>query len=97
MKKTLSISLVAACFCLLSGFSVRHFYHTQNKHTGPIVISGHGISSGCAWFIRPNKELFEACFDNPPEWFQNGMPLDDLVYTDDNADTRHFIKAVLKR
>jgi hypothetical protein len=45
--------------------------------------------------VRPNNEIFEAYFDNPPAMVQPGMVLIDLAYTDDNADLRHFVKATV--
>ena len=52
------------------------------------------VNSHIYWFMRPNHELFEMYFDNPPI-LQLGMQLHDIAYTDDNADMRHFVKATM--
>ena len=62
------------------------------KDTGPVqvinIVGGHAW-----WFIRPNREIFEAYFDNPPVLLGYGARLDHLWYRDDNAWMRHFEKA----
>jgi len=46
------------------------------------------------WFLRPDQEVFEMFFDNPPK-LQTGTNLADIVYTDDNSWERHFVSAQL--
>lgn len=80
------------------GYGLRLKYHHPLKHTGrctPISVNGPIF-----WFKRPNGEMFEMLFDNPPlmmyktnqlgqavGWFS----LLDIVYKDDNADMQHFV------
>lgn len=65
------------------------------KHTGPCSLIFVGSESRF-WFIRPNKEMFEMYFDNPPEVLKYTRDFNDIVYVDDGPNYRHFIKAVLK-
>jgi hypothetical protein len=53
------------------------------------------VSEHIIWFVRPNREIFEAYFDNPPLLMQ-GATYSHIYYTDDNADLRHFVKATVK-
>jgi hypothetical protein len=70
--------------------------HPQEKHTGPAQLIYISEGRTQFWFVRPNHELFEMCFDNPPpQWFLNNRFV-DITYFDDNADKRHFIKARLE-
>jgi hypothetical protein len=69
-------------------------YHHPLKHTWDCQLiaqpTGHVY-----WYMRPNHELFEVYWDNPPlSWA--GAQFKDIAYTDDNADMRHFVKATLK-
>lgn len=63
------------------------------KHTQACTMSLK-LTSQCYWFVRPDGEIFEMCFDNPPP-FSVGMDFRDISYKDDNADLRHFVKAQL--
>lgn len=65
------------------------------KHTGPCQVVPAFNHSSCSWFVRPNNEVFEMCFDNPPNFLRTGVAFKDITYTDDNANMRHFIKAQL--
>lgn len=71
-------------------------YHHPLKHTWECQIVS--VNGPIYWFQRPNKELFEMYFDNPPKDLRglSMYPLRDLTYTDDNADLRHFVKAQIK-
>jgi hypothetical protein len=51
-----------------------------------------GVFGPSFWFLRPTGEAFEMYFDNLPAVLRIGLPLDDITYTDDNADMRHLIK-----
>lgn len=69
-------------------FGISHIHH--QKHTGAIQFI-YQTNPKCYWFVRPDREAFEMCFDNPPPLRPNGW-LDDLTYTDDTTDLKHFIK-----
>lgn len=94
-KRLTSASLLAAFFMagLGSDRLVIHYHHPL-KHTWDCQLVSHNTEH-TFWFVRPNKELFEVYFDNPPI-LQVGMSFKDIAYTDDNADLRHFVKATLK-
>jgi hypothetical protein len=70
-----------------------HYRHPL-KHTWDCQLVQQASKSSY-WFVRPNHEIFEMFFDNPPI-FPVGVQLRDIAYTDDNADMRHFVKATLK-
>lgn len=82
---------VAFTLGVLADIGVRRYHHPL-KHTWDCQVVS--ANSHIFWFIRPNRELFEMYFDNPPI-LQPGMALHDLAYTDDNADMRHFVKATM--
>jgi hypothetical protein len=95
VKNKIIIVVLTATFFLsgwMSGIAWRRFHHPL-KHTWACSIIAE--NGPVFWFMRPNGELFEAFFDNPPI-FRVGTQLSDLAYTDDNADLRHFVKATLK-
>lgn len=77
----------------LSDRLVIHYRHPL-KHTWDCVLIDHPTEH-TFWFIRPNREIFEAYFDNPPI-FPVGTQFRDIAYTDDNADLRHFVKATIR-
>jgi hypothetical protein len=90
--KRLLVNAVATLAISISTHAAIHRHHPL-KHTWEcrvLAVNGHSF-----WFVRPNNELFEAYFDNPP-LLRPGMPLSDIAYTDDNADQRHFVKATFK-
>jgi hypothetical protein len=68
-------------------------YHHPLKHTWDCQVIARP-SEHIYWFMRPNREIFEAYFDNPPI-LAPGMTLKDVAYTDDNADLRHFVRATM--
>lgn len=90
--KTILGGLVLSAVLWLSPFSIFHVH--KQKHTGPVIVQFRVANGKCIWFQRPNLEVFEACFDNPP-LFGNGLVLADITYVDDNANWRHFLKATL--
>lgn len=94
-KKIINGVLAAALFAAGAGTHKAYQAHRHPlKHTWDcqIVLIGN---AGTFWFERPNKELFEMYFDNPPI-LRVGMAFKDVTYTDDNADMRHFVKATMK-
>jgi hypothetical protein len=89
-KMAVAILLNAAVLIPI-GFALgwHHQGHIE-KHTGRAqVVAANGPRF---WFLRPNGEVFQMYFDNPPEVFRSGLTLDDITYTDDNADMRHLVK-----
>lgn len=68
---------------------------SSQKHTGPCQVVPQLVHGSCTWLVRPNNEVFEMCFDNPPNWMQIGVAFKDITYTDDNRNMRHFVKATL--
>jgi hypothetical protein len=66
-------------------------YHPQ-KHTGPITVVGYNFSNEYIMW-RPNNEVFMMKFDTDVDFCFG--PLDDITYTDVDANVRHFIKATL--
>lgn len=94
-KRELAAVLFTLLLCALIGISAVRAYAHRTKHTGPVLYT-HRKTVSCLWFMRQNGEIFESCFDNPPP-FQNLMQLDDITYTDDSADLRHFVKAKLAK
>jgi hypothetical protein len=87
-----SVLFIAALATILF-FGGRSYSRHRQKHTGPVLVS-HRASTNCFYFVRPNDELFVTCFDNPPA-FDVKMKFRDIVYTDDNEDLKHFVKASL--
>lgn len=88
--------LVPLVALIAIGLSAPKLWPHGIKHTGRCVRSFRSPSdTRCDWFVRPNNEIFEACWDNPPD-FVDGLTFEDISYKDDNADLRHFIKAKLK-
>lgn len=81
---------------LLGGLSFKGFsaIHHPQKHTGEAQCIQRNAAA--FWFIRPNRELFEMYFDNPPGILSPGLTFSDITYTDDNGWERHFIKATVK-
>jgi hypothetical protein len=92
MKRLLK-QAVAPLLIMLLGFTAgavaRHHGHPE-KHTGKVQVAA--VFGPSFWFIRPNGEAFEMYFDNPPAVLRIGLSLEDITYTDDNADMRHLVK-----
>jgi hypothetical protein len=100
MTKTrirLQALLVLAVAFFLGGLTERFLiYHLHPlKHTWDCVFIAQA-SRGAFWFERPNGEIFEMYFDNPPI-LRVGMAVQDIAYRDDNADMRHFVYARMKQ
>jgi hypothetical protein len=96
MRK-LIVQIVALCCVFAGGAGSHKLYvarHHPVKHTWECQMVQQA-SPGAFWFVRPNHELFEMYFDNPPI-LRPGMLFKDIAYTDDNADMRHFLAATLK-
>lgn len=88
MKRIIVILILVAGNVAMGSFIGHRRW--QQKSTGPAVLQ---LKMGSSfWFARPNGEVFEMFFDNPPP-FQPGMRMDDITYTDDNESMRHFLKA----
>lgn len=87
----IALMFIAGVFIGAGGL---HWHYHSQKHTGPATLALR-FTSRCYWFQRPNAEIFEMCFDNPPPWTQ-GLGFSDITYTDDNADLRHLMKAQLR-
>lgn len=91
----LAVVVIASAFA--GGVSSHKLYvarHHPLKHTQECQLVQQA-SGGSFWFMRPDNELFEMYFDNPPI-LRQGMRFKDIAYTDDNADMRHFVNATLK-
>jgi hypothetical protein len=92
MKDLLKRIVSAALTMVLGvglGAGLRGHGHPE-KHTGKVQVAG--VFGPSFWFLRPNGEAFEMYFDNPPAVLRLGLSLDDITYTDDNADMRQLVK-----
>lgn len=71
----------------------------QVKHTQVVTCVGSSTIPGFKYTVfymeRPNKEVFTMMFDNPAAIPPNAK-LKDVVYTDVDANTVHFIKAQIQ-
>jgi hypothetical protein len=87
--RAIKFAILLAIF--MGGFGTARL-HKHVKHTGParVVMSQYGH----VWFTRPDNEVFEMWFDNPPP-INSGLSLADIAYTDDNRDERHFLSMTL--
>jgi hypothetical protein len=92
VKRVLAAVLLFACGMGSDRLVIR--YRHPLKHTWDCQLVARPTEHSF-WFMRPNRELFETYFDNPPI-FQPGTQFKDITYTDDNADLRHFVKATVR-
>lgn len=94
-KSSLAVALLGAALALSSVMTLAHYATRPVKHTGPAALAYiRADKHNCYWFSRPNAEVFEMCFDNPPP-FNLNMKFYDIAYKDDNKDLRHFLSAVV--
>lgn len=68
------------------------YLHRPDKHTGACQFIYKDMTGSRFWFSRPNGEIFEMYYDNPPA-FGLGIKFSDITYKDDGPDHRLFIKA----
>lgn len=90
LNPIVEVILAVAVICAIAIGAAGIFRHPI-KHTGPCVFMRRD-STQCYWFVRPNRESFEMCFDNPPNVMVVAQSFDDVTYVDDNADFRHLLK-----
>jgi hypothetical protein len=88
LKRAVVVWLIMT-LSMLAGAGLKGRRHPE-KHTGKVQVAG--VYGPSFWFIRPNGEAFEMYFDNPPAVLRLGLNLEDITYTDDNADMRHLVK-----
>jgi len=80
------------CIIVVLGIGVSHFSHPlkDTQRCQLFRVTGQSF-----WFVRPDGEVFEMFFDNPPAALSPGMNFTHVLYKDDNAYMRHFVSAQL--